>query len=215
MPADGKNASVERKEEGAGEVMSSTPGSDLKAPGTKIHLIPQPSSDPRDPLNWPFSRKCIVAFAVYLAVFAGHAGPFNGQAQLTQQAAVYHKEQVEITYFVSRPGDLALEIQLFGFGPLAALVAIDAARSAPMCSVRSGTDVVLRTTELGLIRRSLDELLVLVPVCARLWFSLFLFFLFPRLPFLPSTPSKILANHGDACFGFQYPDYPKSLGDRL
>jgi len=66
-----------------------------------IVLIPKPSDDPRDPLNWPFRKKCIIVGVLSTAMFAGYAAPFCGQLNLTQQAKLYHKTPVQITYFVS------------------------------------------------------------------------------------------------------------------
>ena len=96
-----------------------------------VVLIPKPSDDPRDPLvrqlahlkrnrvhpncvcnptftnwaiafqNWPFRKKCATVAVLSLALFAGYAAPFCGQLNLVQQAALYHKTTVQITYFVS------------------------------------------------------------------------------------------------------------------
>ena len=74
-----------------------------------VVLIPRPSEDPNDPLNWPFRKKCIIMATVSLALLAGYAAPFCGQLNLTQQAKLYHKSVVEITYFVS-PRDNLTEI---------------------------------------------------------------------------------------------------------
>ncbi|KUI64804.1 hypothetical protein VM1G_01242 [Cytospora mali] len=71
------------------------------AEDSKIILVPKPSDDPRDPLNWPLSRKVVVAFALCFALFTGFSGPFNGQIQIAQQAKLYGKTTVEITYFNS------------------------------------------------------------------------------------------------------------------
>lgn len=71
------------------------------AQDSKVLLIPTPTDDPRDPLNWPLSRKFLVCFALCFALFAGFSAPFNGQIQLVQQAKLYGKTTVEITYFVS------------------------------------------------------------------------------------------------------------------
>lgn len=38
---------------------------------------------------------------LFLSMFVGYAAPFCGQLNLTQQAALYNKSTVEITYFVS------------------------------------------------------------------------------------------------------------------
>jgi hypothetical protein len=72
--------------------------SDYSADG--IVLVPTPSSDIRDPLNWPFRKKFLLTSALTLSVFCGYAVAFNGQVQLVQQAALYHKTTVEIAYFV-------------------------------------------------------------------------------------------------------------------
>ncbi|KAK5653687.1 hypothetical protein OQA88_8717 [Cercophora sp. LCS_1] len=50
-------------------------------------LIPQPSDDPEDPLNWTSGRKAKVVATLFLAMF--------------QQAALYGKTPVQITYFNS------------------------------------------------------------------------------------------------------------------
>jgi hypothetical protein len=67
-----------------------------------IVLIPQPLDDPGDPLNWPFRRKCIIIATLSVAMFAGYAAPFCGQLNLMQQAILYRKAVVEITYFVRK-----------------------------------------------------------------------------------------------------------------
>ena len=67
-----------------------------------VLLVPCPLDDPRDPLNWPFRRKFIIIATLSMAMFAGYAAPFCGQLNLVQQAKLYHKTVVEITYFVSR-----------------------------------------------------------------------------------------------------------------
>lgn len=64
-------------------------------------LVPRPSDDPRDPLNWRLFRKMLVTSALLLALFTGMCAPVNGQIQIAQQAKLYGKTTVEITYFVS------------------------------------------------------------------------------------------------------------------
>ncbi len=39
---------------------------------------------------------------LFLAAFVGYAAPFCGQLNLAQQAALYNKSTVEITYFVRK-----------------------------------------------------------------------------------------------------------------
>ncbi|KAK0641776.1 major facilitator superfamily domain-containing protein [Cercophora newfieldiana] len=66
-----------------------------------IILIPQPSDDPRDPLNWPSSKKATVVATLFLAMFVGFSAPFCGQLNIQQQAILYGKTPVQITYFNS------------------------------------------------------------------------------------------------------------------
>ncbi|KAK7733034.1 hypothetical protein SLS53_008363 [Cytospora paraplurivora] len=72
------------------------------AQDSNVHLIPTPSDDPRDPLNWSLTRKLLVALTLCFALFTGMSAPFNGQIQLKQQAKLYGKTTVEITYFMNR-----------------------------------------------------------------------------------------------------------------
>jgi hypothetical protein len=76
------------------------PSLDFEKLQDKIVLIPRPLDDRRDPLNWPFRKKCTIIATLSIAMFAGYAAPFCGQLNLTQQATLYHKTVVEITYFV-------------------------------------------------------------------------------------------------------------------
>ncbi|KAH8906155.1 MFS general substrate transporter [Coniochaeta sp. PMI_546] len=73
----------------------------MKTSDGGIILIPQPSSDPRDPLNWPLSKKATIVATLFLAMFVGFSAPFCGQLNIQQQAALYHKTTVQITYFNS------------------------------------------------------------------------------------------------------------------
>ncbi|KAI1859328.1 hypothetical protein JX265_010331 [Neoarthrinium moseri] len=71
-----------------------------------IVLVPRPSDDPRDPLNWSFKRKATIGLTLWFSLFTGFSAPFNGQVQIVQQAALYHKTTVEITYFRGRAFNL-------------------------------------------------------------------------------------------------------------
>jgi hypothetical protein len=86
------------------KVISSSEDGATSLDFTKVHdgvvLIPHPLDDSRDPLNWPFRKKCIIVTTLSIAMFAGYAAPFCGQLNLTQQAKLYSKTVVEITYFV-------------------------------------------------------------------------------------------------------------------
>ena len=72
-------------------------------PKTADHvvLIPQPSDDPEDPLNWPLSKKILMLSIVSFASCIGLAQQLANQAGYFPQAALYHKTPVEISYAVS------------------------------------------------------------------------------------------------------------------
>ncbi|RDW80542.1 hypothetical protein BP5796_05240 [Coleophoma crateriformis] len=61
-------------------------------------LVPQPSNDPRDPLNWPFKRKMEILVVLCLSTFAGFCGPLAGQLQVNPQATLYDVSTVSISY---------------------------------------------------------------------------------------------------------------------
>lgn len=71
----------------------------------KIHhgvvLVPQPSDDPLDPLNWPLSKKILTLGIISLASYISIGQQLANQAGLFVQAALYHKKPVEISYSVS------------------------------------------------------------------------------------------------------------------
>ena len=66
-----------------------------------IVLIPQPSDDSEDPLNWPLSKKIFTLSIVSFASCIGLAQQLANQAGFFPQAALYHKTPVEISYGVS------------------------------------------------------------------------------------------------------------------
>lgn len=114
--------SVEPSTPRDGEIQSGTSDSAEKASGLvdtisvasdKVVLIPQPSDDPRDPLNWPMWRKVLATLPLCITVFTGYSTAFNGQVQIAQQAKLYGKTTVEITYFV-RPLDVTRCVQSRG-----------------------------------------------------------------------------------------------------
>jgi hypothetical protein len=100
METEKSNMSIEK-------VVSSSDDKRRSPEFTKVQdgvvLIPRPLDDPRDPLNWPFHKKCVIVATLSIAMFAGYAAPFCGQLNLTQQAKLYQKTVVEITYFVGNP----------------------------------------------------------------------------------------------------------------
>ncbi|KAI9686332.1 MAG: hypothetical protein M1822_003677 [Bathelium mastoideum] len=56
-----------------------------------IVLIPQPTSDPEDPLNWPMWKKLLIFASVSLAAFAAQMSPNANQLTFVEQIPVYHK----------------------------------------------------------------------------------------------------------------------------
>jgi hypothetical protein len=100
-PAPPSAGSEVTHEKGAVNVSSESAHS--TSDGDGIVLVPRPSDDPRDPLNWTLKRKLTVGFTLWFALLMSYSAPFNGQVQIAQQAALYHKTTVEITYFVSGP----------------------------------------------------------------------------------------------------------------
>lgn len=56
------------------------------APDGRTVLIPQPSDDPQDPLNWPSWKKTMVLYIVSLTAFTGDYGSAIGGITLLPQA---------------------------------------------------------------------------------------------------------------------------------
>ncbi|KAJ5432333.1 Major facilitator superfamily domaingeneral substrate transporter [Penicillium daleae] len=61
-------------------------------------LIPQPSTHPRDPLNWSLRRKYIILSVLCLASFSGAVAPLSGQLNLADQEKLYHKTKLQESY---------------------------------------------------------------------------------------------------------------------
>ncbi|KOC15061.1 putative polyamine transporter [Aspergillus flavus AF70] len=82
------------------DVMIAT-GSDQSSEYSKrndngIVLIPQPSDDPEDPLNWPMRKKIIIFACICLAGFAGQMSPNSNQLTFVYQIPAYHKTQTDL-----------------------------------------------------------------------------------------------------------------------
>ncbi|KAE8441863.1 hypothetical protein EG329_004218 [Mollisiaceae sp. DMI_Dod_QoI] len=63
-----------------------------------VTLIPRPSDDPRDPLNWPMSKKIGIVAVLCFAVFAGFVAPLAGQLNVKSQSALYKQSTVHIAW---------------------------------------------------------------------------------------------------------------------
>ncbi|ESZ92443.1 hypothetical protein SBOR_7160 [Sclerotinia borealis F-4128] len=67
----------------------------------KIVLVPHPSDDPRDPLNWPMRKKAPIVAALCLATFAGLASCLAGQLIPAPQAKLYGVEITKLAFQTS------------------------------------------------------------------------------------------------------------------
>ena len=82
--------------------------SDPHRPGLKydtsgsepIVLVPQPTDDPNDPLNWPLRKKCFTLGLVSACTWIGIAQTLANQSGFFQQAVAYHKTPHELSYSV-------------------------------------------------------------------------------------------------------------------
>ncbi|KAH8700696.1 major facilitator superfamily domain-containing protein [Talaromyces proteolyticus] len=84
---------------------------DLKVCGDVI-LVPQPSDDVRDPLNWSQRKKYLILTILTLTTFSGHATGLANQLGFPAQAELYHKTLTEISYTISA------DVAGFAAGPL-------------------------------------------------------------------------------------------------
>jgi hypothetical protein len=64
-------------------------------------LVPQPSNDAADPLNWPLRKKVGILGLVSVCTWIGIAQTLANQSGFFAQAKVYHKAATEISYSVS------------------------------------------------------------------------------------------------------------------
>lgn len=64
-------------------------------------LVPQPSNDAADPLNWPLRKKVGILGLVSVCTWIGIAQTLANQSGFFAQAKVYHKAAEEISYSVS------------------------------------------------------------------------------------------------------------------
>jgi len=61
-------------------------------------LIPQPSSDPNDPLNWSWKKKHIILFIVALSAFCGDFASGAGIPCSLPQAKEWNLTPVKANY---------------------------------------------------------------------------------------------------------------------
>ena len=89
------------------------PTTDIKRSASGIILIPQPTSDPADPLNWPMWRKVMTIAIVTLSAFIAIAEATANQTGFVFQAKLYHKTPVEISYGVCHRHTVTLYLQIY------------------------------------------------------------------------------------------------------
>ena len=75
----------------------------LKHATSQLVLVPQPSDNPADPLNWPMSKKVLTLGLVSLSSFIGITQALANQSGFFAQARVYQKSATELSYSVRLP----------------------------------------------------------------------------------------------------------------
>ncbi|KAH8880904.1 MFS general substrate transporter [Thozetella sp. PMI_491] len=64
----------------------------------RVTLIPHPSDDPRDPLNWPAHKKYAQVAILSLGAFAGFSGSLAGQLEVGPLSDLYKQSTTALTY---------------------------------------------------------------------------------------------------------------------
>ncbi|OBT70575.1 hypothetical protein VF21_10335, partial [Pseudogymnoascus sp. 05NY08] len=103
------------------EKLHASPHTMQKRSSKNVVLIPQPSDDEDDPLNWPIRKKIIIFACICLAGFAGQMSPNSNQLTFVLQIPTYGKTQADLlnTVAASLAGWMAGP---FLFTPFAGLV---------------------------------------------------------------------------------------------
>ncbi|GAD95174.1 major Facilitator Superfamily protein [Paecilomyces variotii No. 5] len=97
------------------------------APDGKTVLIPQPSDDPNDTLNWSRARKHLVLFIISAVAFLPDYGSATGAVTLIPQAEIWHMSQDTVNHsqvgnvFMLGAGGLLVTILSAYFGRLPVL----------------------------------------------------------------------------------------------
>ncbi len=82
------------------EVVRHDSGTDFKRTAGGIVLVPQPSDDPVDPLNWSLTKKVVTLSIVSAAAAIGMAQMLANQSGFFVQGRVYRKTPVQMSYSV-------------------------------------------------------------------------------------------------------------------
>ncbi|OBT46875.1 hypothetical protein VE00_01914 [Pseudogymnoascus sp. WSF 3629] len=78
------------------EKLHASPDTMQKRSSNNVVLIPQPSDDEDDPLNWPIRKKIIIFACICLAGFAGQMSPNSNQLTFVLQIPTYGKTQADL-----------------------------------------------------------------------------------------------------------------------
>ena len=83
-----KSEVLHEYQENEGYIIDAETGEGVKvAADGHTRLIPQPSDDPRDPLNWSWGKKHLILIIVSLTAFLPDYGSATGAVTLLAQAA--------------------------------------------------------------------------------------------------------------------------------
>ena len=74
----------------------------FKHASSELVLVPQPSNDPADPLNWSMRKKIFILGLVSVCTWIGIAQTLANQSGFFAQAEAYHKTATELSYSVSQ-----------------------------------------------------------------------------------------------------------------
>ncbi|KAK5111947.1 hypothetical protein LTR85_011694 [Meristemomyces frigidus] len=94
-------SSAEKQEPSVAESSGSQNSDGIKRSANGLRLEPQPSDDPRDPLNWPLSKKLLTLGIVSFAAFIGIAQALANQAGIVVQGEVYDKTATQMAFSIS------------------------------------------------------------------------------------------------------------------
>ena len=82
-----------------GYVVNDTTHGDLKrAKDGRTILLPQPSTDPNDPLNWSWLKKHLILIIISMTAFLPDYGSATGAVTLLPQAAIWHMSQDHVNH---------------------------------------------------------------------------------------------------------------------
>lgn len=101
-------------------------GIKLTKDGTTV-LIPQPSDDPDDPLNWSWLKKHVILIIISATAFLPDYGSATGAVTLLTQASIWHMTEDNVNHsqvgnvFMLGPGGLAVIALSAYFGRLPVL----------------------------------------------------------------------------------------------